>query len=361
MLLDYVMWGVSAIFLVCVHVLIAMEYAKTLQGTSRPEGVPDKSHARTPSWHSSQYKHRHSEVHSSPKRLSDNMPPRKPLHHRLLDFVEHPLLTLPVGILGGIVGILLYAPVLAVCGLCVVLAFHRAKVVSGESVWRVQIPAYVVLCGIVVLSLYALHNVIDRKLADSNVSLSKLVAQYVTQNLPGPSPPPETYKPVEHTHITYDPPVEAITPLMPFRVGDLPSIQVGFINSGDFQVLKPLMGGVVQVEDDKDIQAIFPRARKKMHLVRSMGGALDPYSRAKTRDRYTFIAESPLTVDDVTGLNTARKLLCVMAVTDWRDGSGEYQTDFGQCFWCVPAIGCEWRVLPEHGDEHKIDAKKTSS
>ena len=65
---------------------------------------------------------------------------RNPLHRGLLEFIEQPLFTLAVGIVGGIVGLLIYSPVLAVCGLCVILAFHRAKVVTGHSLWRVRVP-----------------------------------------------------------------------------------------------------------------------------------------------------------------------------------------------------------------------------
>jgi hypothetical protein len=68
---------------------------------------------------------------------------------RLLEFIEHPLFTLSVGIVGGIVGVFLYAPLFVVCGLCVALAFHRARVVVGKSLW-VVLPSYAVLCGLVI-------------------------------------------------------------------------------------------------------------------------------------------------------------------------------------------------------------------
>ena len=109
--------------------------------------------------------------------------PRKPLGQRLLEFVEQPLFTLPVGIVGGIVGLLFYTPMLALCGLCVLLAFHRAKVVSGESVLRIQLPAYVVLSVVVMASLYGLHVVVMHKLAEDNASLARRIAEYVKQLL----------------------------------------------------------------------------------------------------------------------------------------------------------------------------------
>jgi hypothetical protein len=108
---------------------------------------------------------------------------RKSLSHRLFDFVEHPLFTLPVGILGGIVGLVLYTPVLAICGVCVILAFHRAKVVTEESLWT-QLLVYIVLSGMVVGSLWGLHLIIDKKLAEGNTSFSQLVATAVAKILP---------------------------------------------------------------------------------------------------------------------------------------------------------------------------------
>ena len=114
--------------------------------------------------------------------------PRKPFGHRLLEFVEHPLFTLPVGIVGGIVGLLFYTPMLALCGLCVLLAFHRAKVVSGESVLRIQLPAYIALSVVVMVLLYGLHVVVMHKLAEDNAALARRIAEYVKQILlPGRS------------------------------------------------------------------------------------------------------------------------------------------------------------------------------
>jgi hypothetical protein len=140
------------------------------------ENKPD----HTPSWHPERYYKRHPGARPKPKENSALEPeqkspvPRKPLRHRLLDLLEQPLFTLSVGIVGGIVGVLLYAPVLAVCGACVIFAFHRAKVVEGEPIW-IQIPSYAVLCTIVVFALYGLHIVIDRKLADEKAALVKLI------------------------------------------------------------------------------------------------------------------------------------------------------------------------------------------
>src|SRR5579863_3098341 len=116
---------------------------------------------RNPEGHSPRYWRKHPQKASSSSREKENisLPPsskQEPLEQRLLGFVEQPLFTLPVGIVGGFVGFFFYAPVFFVCGLCVVLAFHRAKVVSGERM-LVQVPSYLVLSIMVVGGLYGVQ------------------------------------------------------------------------------------------------------------------------------------------------------------------------------------------------------------
>jgi hypothetical protein len=101
------------------------------------------------------------EVSHVPPR-SANTPVRR-FSQRLLDFVEQPLFTLPIGIIGGIVGVLVYAPVSIVCGVCIALAFHRAGVVAGEK-WRKQAAAYIVLAVLLAVGLYGLHTIIIKNL-----------------------------------------------------------------------------------------------------------------------------------------------------------------------------------------------------
>src|SRR5271165_6063802 len=97
-----------------------------------------------------------------------------PITTRLLNFIEQPLVTSAFGILGGLVGLLFYTPVLIVCGLCVALGFHRAKVVAGKSLWRVQIPAYAVLVVLTIGCGYGLHSLIQSKLVEANISIADL-------------------------------------------------------------------------------------------------------------------------------------------------------------------------------------------
>jgi hypothetical protein len=105
----------------------------------------------------------------------------KNFFQRLLDFAEQPLFTTSVGILGGLVG-MFYPPVFLLCGLCVVLAFHRANVVSGKPK-LVQIPAYIFVIAVIVALLWKAHTFVDQKLAESSTSLAQLVSDSVKNTI----------------------------------------------------------------------------------------------------------------------------------------------------------------------------------
>jgi hypothetical protein len=67
------------------------------------------------------------------------------LTERLFSFIEQPLFLAALGIIGGITG-LIYTPFLSAVVLCIILAFHRAKVVVDKS-WKIQLPSYVLAFG----------------------------------------------------------------------------------------------------------------------------------------------------------------------------------------------------------------------
>jgi hypothetical protein len=151
----------------------------------------------SPSWHSPRYRHRHPEatvVAKLPEAPKLPIPDRN-MSHKLLDFIEQPLFTLPVGIVGGIVGVLLFAPVLVVCGVCVILAFHRAKVVAGKSIMRVQTPSYALLSIFTIASLYGVHHLIQHQVADERTgffgTIKSAVSEVLKESKPTviPSPP----------------------------------------------------------------------------------------------------------------------------------------------------------------------------
>jgi len=107
---------------------------------------------------------------------------------RLLDFIEQPLVTLPLGTIGGIVGTLFYAPVLIVCWFCILLGFHRAKVVSGQRL-RVQIPSFLLLAVVTGAGLYSLHIRVQSELQKANISIADLIVSKLLPWMKPASPP----------------------------------------------------------------------------------------------------------------------------------------------------------------------------
>ncbi len=84
----------------------------------------------------------------------------KNLWHKLLDFIEHPLFLWAAAIVAALVGYFIY-PVLVVCGICVMLAFHRAKVVADQR-RRLQIISYTALFIVTTAALMVVGNLIKK-------------------------------------------------------------------------------------------------------------------------------------------------------------------------------------------------------
>ena len=96
------------------------------------------------------------------------------LTHRLFLFFEHPLFWGPIGIVGGLVGLFFYTPILVVCRACVLLAFHRAGVVSGSRM-RTQILAYGGFAVVAGAALYGLQVLIKTHAPDLGKEIAEAV------------------------------------------------------------------------------------------------------------------------------------------------------------------------------------------
>jgi len=79
------------------------------------------------------------------------------IQQRLLDFIEQPLFILAAGVVLGLVALTVYRPVLVVCGVLLILAFYRAKVVDGRSVW-VQMAVYLLVVGVAACGLVLVNE-----------------------------------------------------------------------------------------------------------------------------------------------------------------------------------------------------------
>jgi hypothetical protein len=102
----------------------------------------------------------------------------KSVRARLLDFVEHPLAVGALFAVSGLVGTLLYTPFFALCAVSVLLAFHRAKVVSGQPM-LVQIIAYSLLVSVLSIGSYFLYDRLSLKLDSVQTDFARKVASVV--------------------------------------------------------------------------------------------------------------------------------------------------------------------------------------
>jgi hypothetical protein len=301
----------------------------------------------TPSWHSRKYYHRHTEA-TAPLPAEPPLAhmPKKPVHQRLLDFVEQPLFTLPIGIIGGLVGVFFYAPVLTVCGLCVFLAFHRAKVVAGESLWRVQVPVYAVLCTIVVSGLYGLHVVIRNQLAEANISLSHSLGDYLKQTFGKPP----------HTHVSF---LTFSTPNLrsqvPFYEGQSVRLNMRYWNSGDFAIESSKFGGIIRVFPMKaSAHEVWDDLNEQIKLE-YIGSAMPATHQENDYEYRTIVSNKPLTKDEADGLMAypATKQLCLLGRMHWQDATGRYETLHFLCLHHESASNADFSI--GIGEQHNSE------
>jgi hypothetical protein len=109
----------------------------------------------------------------------------KTIPEKLLDFFEHTWVIAALCTIGTLVGFL-YTPILAICGIAILLAFHRVGVVRGKS-WAAQIAAYGILFAATSSLLYAASAVIKRNLP--HVPTATEVANAVVSALSHQEPP----------------------------------------------------------------------------------------------------------------------------------------------------------------------------
>jgi hypothetical protein len=130
-----------------------------------------------------------------------NTSPQPHLHeglwHELLSFLEQPLVTIPAGVIGGVLGIL-FPWVMYVCAGFLMLAVHHHVDFSRRARWK-QISTFAILAPMLVIAVYRMNLAIQKKLQENNISFATLVASDVPApkssppiNLPTqiPSPPP---------------------------------------------------------------------------------------------------------------------------------------------------------------------------
>jgi len=133
-------------------------------------------------------------VQQSPEPLTV-VPEGKAIWLRLLDFAEQPLFLWAMGILAGLVGLFIFTPLLTVCGICILLAFHRANVVRGATT-KVQAISYGLLILLTGAILLGTRYLIKENLP--HIPTASEIADYILKRLPRQTAGPEPVTPTEH-------------------------------------------------------------------------------------------------------------------------------------------------------------------
>lgn len=107
---------------------------------------------------------------------------------RILEWLESSWFMLGAGTILSILGGIFYAPVFVLCGIFIVLGFHKVGVISGRPVWKAQVPVYFALCTATFLGLYWLHTKVQQGLKADMASLAKMIVSQLAEK-PQPQAP----------------------------------------------------------------------------------------------------------------------------------------------------------------------------
>jgi hypothetical protein len=174
-------------------------------------------------------------------------------------------------------------------------------------------------------------------------------------NVPQSPPPNVTVNPVpaqKHAHVTFKGMVPTNGyPLRPFHQGQEPKINTEIENYDDIPVMDTKMAGRVVVSPVAYIDGVFKKYRNTL----KPSGGNGTLSFGNTS--YRTFSGSPLTDDDVIGLDKGEKALCTIEIIQWNDETGYYETHFSQCFAVQPTGELSMLLTPENNKEIKLKAK----
>ena len=243
-------------------------------------------------------------------------------------------------------GIVLYAPVLVVCGVCVILAFHRAGVVRGEALWRVQLPSYVLLSGLVVSVLFGLHVMLDRKFAQSNISLSNLFVAAMAKQYPWLVSPPKAETPAlperprSHQEASIEfTKTEIHTDDSVFMSGYPTTVIIGYKNTASGAAHDVYTEAIVELVkrhgniytsrhdlelSEREENKHFRAFRKNWLSHSYLGEGNDQ----QKDDEPIMVAHTPpLTWQETADVAAGRAYLYAFGAIKWHDDTGTYETD----------------------------------
>jgi hypothetical protein len=164
-------------------------------------------------------------------------------------------------------------------------------------------------------------------------------------NIPSPTPRPEHAK-VSWIYLPL--PINNF-PLLPLRIGEVPTIGFGFQNIGDFDVLSPNTGVTIAVISKAEIAGSFARMYPGI-VRRGDTGTFPPHT---TEMKYASYTGPALTKEDVNGLSDGTRELCAIGSVWWKDTTGGYDTRLFRCMFVQLDHSFNWETLPEDNTEHR--------
>jgi hypothetical protein len=250
---------------------------------------------------------------------------RNSMAERWLGWFETPLFGWPIGIIGGLVGFF-YTPVLAVCGLCILLGFHRAGVVRGLTK-KVQTWSYITVFVVTFLACYGAAALIKHQLERTSIhvpttgEIAKAVVAMLPQGgritehteiitVPAKPQPP-------HTHLAFDSLFDhpSDTPISsPIKAGQKAGINFAYRNVGSSPASVERWGHILKVvpssrETNNECRSLWKTIPLKLH-----GSVAQPTHGSFATEYITF------TEDDAVRLNVVEgAALCGAMIVEWAD------------------------------------------
>jgi hypothetical protein len=174
-----------------------------------------------------------------------------------------------------------------------------------------------------------------------------------------PAPIVNIPSPPQHTHVSYDSPIDLGRSLglpdLTLRPGEAPVVPIGFRDAGDFPVQEPQDAALIMLVPFKDVARAFSTARKKLKFF-PPGGTIVSKSNQGAYHTFTGPVLTQSDVQKIQTTNLSEKVyLCAFGAVLWKDATGRYETDFARCATGEDGKSANWHDSKEDNEEHKLD------
>jgi hypothetical protein len=163
----------------------------------------------------------------------------------------------------------------------------------------------------------------------------------------------------EHTVLIFDAPqrVTDQPSMFPIRADEVPALNLGFYNGGDFHILDARWSFymVVVPYDEVKTDKAFPKYYGQLRTAKAdVIADAPPHPNPRQHFYLTFYGQK-FGVSDVDGLTQSTSALYVVGAATWRDKSGSYETQFSQYLWREPSTGTfNWHLETDNQKEVKL-------